>query len=650
MEREAHTSRIQHQPQDSRQAQILPHKRFGFKTQKLYEEYLDSLRVPFSEMSLRQLLMYSRLNICECDAPLPRAFVPLKLHRPRFAFDTCTNCDSIMLPSADVEPFSTIPTLETKACGNSRPDHGIDQASTQTNKKSDGSFDSNQKDAHTCCDHQGSHSSANDHTNDETVTCCPPSSLPSKEAAVLSDQNARDLAFTDVPPSEIYPLYLTGYTLEERKTGLCEAFEEALHLIAVRHTFSVFSERNATQIYGEFSAISSYLPPHLFSFLELGNNKQRIVEYYKTNETFLQHVASRWVGFRNLNVCYDRVELKFSSLPLLEREPPSRMSKVGSVLRQFVREWTAEGAEERKSSYGKILAKLEELYPRDQVDRAKIRVLIPGCGLARLNYEVRKLGFSVGGNENSYHMLLPADLILNECERPEEYTLCPYGAESTNWKSYDDRFKIFTVPDEVPATLLRQTKRRRQSVESKTKAKEGESAAKISNSDSNSTADSDGSEMGYSSEEGEFVFHHSDESDESDYALSSDEIDPSKPEFFMLGGDFLEVTKNMEQEFDVVLTCFFLDTATDVFQYLCAFHNMLKHGGKWINFGPLLYHFSGVDQEFSLDLPWNEIKSMYIFFTHVFLDTCSLKIIQFHLFYFFFICFSSLSPLLPFSP
>jgi carnosine N-methyltransferase len=39
--------------------------------------------------------------------------------------------------------------------------------------------------------------------------------------------------------------------------------------------------------------------------------------------------------------------------------------------------------------------------------------------------------------------------------------------------------------------------------------------------------------------------------------------------------------------YDGVVTCFFIDTAVHVFDYLQASHRLLKPGGVWINHGPL---------------------------------------------------------------
>jgi carnosine N-methyltransferase len=40
-----------------------------------------------------------------------------------------------------------------------------------------------------------------------------------------------------------------------------------------------------------------------------------------------------------------------------------------------------------------------------------------------------------------------------------------------------------------------------------------------------------------------------------------------------------------------VLTCFFIDTAQNIVSYIETIATLLREGGVWINFGPLLYHF-----------------------------------------------------------
>ena len=62
----------------------------------------------------------------------------------------------------------------------------------------------------------------------------------------------------------------------------------------------------------------------------------------------------------------------------------------------------------------------------------------------------------------------------------------------------------------------------------------------------------------------------------------------------MCAGDFVEVYGDGEQtgRWDAVATCFFIDTAHNVVEYLEIIARLLKPGGVWVNFGPLLYHWA----------------------------------------------------------
>lgn len=88
-----------------------------------------------------------------------------------------------------------------------------------------------------------------------------------------------------------------------------------------------------------------------------------------------------------------------------------------------------------------------------------------------------------------------------------------------------------------------------------------------------------------------------------------------KGEMSMTAGDFLEVYSGdidgeMVETWDALISCFFLDTAKNVLQYLTRFHALLKPGGIWINHGPLLYHFEGSSGEVSIELSLEEVKLM----------------------------------------
>lgn len=61
-------------------------------------------------------------------------------------------------------------------------------------------------------------------------------------------------------------------------------------------------------------------------------------------------------------------------------------------------------------------------------------------------------------------------------------------------------------------------------------------------------------------------------------------------------------------EWDGLLTCFFIDTAKNILQYIRTIARILRSGGLWANLGPLLYHFSDMPNEISIELSWEELR------------------------------------------
>ncbi|KAL3528201.1 hypothetical protein ACH5RR_012857 [Cinchona calisaya] len=85
--------------------------------------------------------------------------------------------------------------------------------------------------------------------------------------------------------------------------------------------------------------------------------------------------------------------------------------------------------------------------------------------------------------------------------------------------------------------------------------------------------------------------------------------------FSMCGGDFVEVYSdpNHTGAWDAVVTCFFLDTAHNIVEYIEIISRILKDGGVWINLGPLLYHFAdmyGHEDEMSIELSLEDVKKV----------------------------------------
>ncbi|RDA84160.1 hypothetical protein CP532_4524 [Ophiocordyceps camponoti-leonardi (nom. inval.)] len=127
------------------------------------------------------------------------------------------------------------------------------------------------------------------------------------------------------------------------------------------------------------------------------------------------------------------------------------IDKARSTIRQFYRDWAAEGAAEREACYGPVLRVLE-------AEQAKLgsqlKVLVPGAGLGRLVFELCCKGCMAEGNEISYHQLLASSYILNECPAAAKHTIYPWIHTFSNHVSRQNHLRGYQVPDMHPATVL----------------------------------------------------------------------------------------------------------------------------------------------------------------------------------------------------
>jgi carnosine N-methyltransferase len=84
--------------------------------------------------------------------------------------------------------------------------------------------------------------------------------------------------------------------------------------------------------------------------------------------------------------------------------------------------------------------------------------------------------------------------------------------------------------------------------------------------------------------------------------LSVPDVNPSSltlgpqgsPLITLSSGDWLQLYGAAEYgKWNCIVTCFFLDTASCVLEYVERISLLLSRGGVWINFGPLPYHYPG---------------------------------------------------------
>ena len=232
---------------------------------------------------------------------------------------------------------------------------------------------------------------------------------------------------------------------------------------------------------------------------------------------------------------------------------PEDADKVRYVLKNAMRDWSAEGAAEREESYGAITAVLQTLFstkPSQQQHHHEIeidppRVLVPGCGLGRLCAELCSLGFHALGNEHSYYMLIASTYFLM-CDtlRAEQWPIFPWLYTNSNHVTDADQLRPIHVPDVLPSSLINRT---------------------------------------------------------------------SLPGLLgMAAGEFVEVfnTEEFSESFDAVATCFFIDTTHNVLDYMTTIYNCLKPGGYWVNLGPLQWHWENhPGDELSVELSLDDVQS-----------------------------------------
>ena len=83
----------------------------------------------------------------------------------------------------------------------------------------------------------------------------------------------------------------------------------------------------------------------------------------------------------------------------------------------------------------------------------------------------------------------------------------------------------------------------------------------------------------------------------------------AKPILFTKG-DFLLKYKGIKDQYDLIVTLFFIDVSKNIIELVEIMHDLLKKGGVWINLGCLDYYHS--PNHNSIDLTWDELKHVII--------------------------------------
>ena len=212
---------------------------------------------------------------------------------------------------------------------------------------------------------------------------------------------------------------------------------------------------------------------------------------------------------------------------------PSDMDKAWSTIRQMYRDWSADGAAERNACYGPVMKDIERASAEVD-DKSTIKILIPGAGLGRLVFELTRRGYTVEGNEISYHQLVASNWVLNHTQKDKSYDLYPFALDFSNVISRDHQLKVTKIPDVHPGSVL-------------------------------------------------------DKGFEGPVSQAANRMSMTAADFVILYGE-----EEHASTFNAIITVFFIDTAPNLIRYIETIRNCLEEGGLWINLGPLLWHFAEI--------------------------------------------------------
>ncbi|KAJ7106565.1 N2227-like protein-domain-containing protein [Mycena epipterygia] len=122
--------------------------------------------------------------------------------------------------------------------------------------------------------------------------------------------------------------------------------------------------------------------------------------------------------------------------------------RVRESLKHFIRDWSADGMEEREQVFEPILEVLRKVD-----ERGSKRVLIPGAGLGRLAWEISELGFlETTANEVSFFMNLAFRFLLSPAGTSvlNQHVIHPYAHWFSHQRSVDSLFRAIRFPDAIP--------------------------------------------------------------------------------------------------------------------------------------------------------------------------------------------------------
>ncbi|XP_015522769.1 carnosine N-methyltransferase [Neodiprion pinetum] len=309
--------------------------------------------------------------------------------------------------------------------------------------------------------------------------------------------------------------------------------EERMHFLRIVSAFKYYRPHSLQRVKKTETYFMS-LPGHHQKLLSKYREQlQEIKRCIENNDHIIKLIIKDVTHiFENVSPTTAQTESTPNPRPVMADQ-----EKVQATIKQLVRDWSEEGAQERLSCYQPIIDEILQQFPPDFCVPSEVQVLVPGAGLGRLAYEIARRGYTCQGNEFSLFMLFASHFVLNKCRGTNTYQVHPWVHQYMNNLKPEHQTHAVLFPDVNPSDL------------------------------------------------------------------------PENAQFSMAAGDFLEVYTE-DNHWDCVATCFFIDCANNVVQFIETIYKILKPGGVWINLGPLLYHFSDIPMEDSIEPSYEAVREV----------------------------------------
>ncbi|CAH1789883.1 unnamed protein product, partial [Owenia fusiformis] len=244
----------------------------------------------------------------------------------------------------------------------------------------------------------------------------------------------------------------------KRKASVLDDEEEREHFVRIINAFkyyrchSVQRVSRADQFYSHLSKHHKQLMPNFSK--HLGSIRQCINHNYEIIKLIIKNTDHIFENMKHRGD--DDDDFVGDSLEAVTR-PASGfdMDKLKTTLKQIVRDWSIDGAEERQTCYQPVVDAIKQYVPlnKDKDSNRPPTVLVPGAGLGRLAYEIALCGYVCQGNEFSLFMLFTSNFILNSCNDTDCFTLYPWVHQWCNNKKSADQTRPITFPDVNPAAI-----------------------------------------------------------------------------------------------------------------------------------------------------------------------------------------------------